>query len=81
MLYYLQTRGNVNLSVYVYAILLLYGILAIAFFISQKKKDRKIDEYYDEIRSFSYEDLPEEFRRYVQYEHMLGEYENYRNSQ
>ena len=81
VLYYLQTRGTVNLPVYVYAILVLYGILAIAFFISQKKKDRKIDEYYDEINSFSYEELPEEFRRYVQYEHMLGEYENYRNSQ
>ena len=80
VLYYLQTRNTVKLPYYAYLLLIVYGIAAIAFFISQRKTDRKIEEITEETRSYSYKDLPEEMRRYVQYEYMKLEYGNYHSA-
>lgn len=81
VLYYLQSSGRISVPMYAYVLLIIYGIAAIAFFISQRKLDRKVNEFMEDIRSYSYEDLPEEMRRYVQYEYMKLEYKNYHNSE
>ena len=77
VLYYLQYRGMITVPGYAYVILVVYGIAAIAFFISQRNTDRAINEITEETRSYSYKDLPEEMRRYVQYEYAKLEYNNY----
>ena len=75
---YLQYSGRLQIPAYVYVLLAVYGVLAIWFFLSQRKTDKKIQKHMEAIASFSYKNLPEELRRYVQYEYALAEYEETR---
>ncbi len=76
VLYYLKAA----VPFAVYPILAVYAVAAIGFFISQHSTDRKVEEYFNTVNSFSYEELHADIRRYVQYEYMCMEYENYQNA-
>ena len=75
VMYLIQRFTGYRISILAYLFVLFYTVIGCIVIYNQLHKARLADQYYDELEDMRYDRLPENIRRYIQYEYALMQYE------